>query len=202
MLEAKIAEVHLDDRDDVANVLAITSVTPSGGDPDIVIGDVAAGIPDPIPAPCVRVDAQVIRCPADDFGLHLMIMPMLQGGDDELTITLDVNPVLGDGTRVTANLGRGADSARDFSEFRDFFYGEPGNDRMMLGPNRDKAWGGPGADRALGGPGRDFLWGQAQNDFLHGGGNADIIDCGKGPHDIGVGGPGRDLGRNCEVVRH
>jgi RTX calcium-binding nonapeptide repeat (4 copies) len=62
--------------------------------------------------------------------------------------------------------------------------GETGNDRLT---------GGPSNDRMKGGPGRDRIKGRAGND---------IIDCGPGKHDVGIGGPGRDLGRLCEKVKH
>jgi Ca2+-binding RTX toxin-like protein len=201
-IESKIVEVDLTDTRDVPNVIAITAVTPSGGSPDLVIGDTTAGIPDPIPSVCARIDPEIIRCPADLFGVQLEIKPVLRGGKDEFTITLDVNPVISDLTEVHASLGKGADTVRDFSEFMDFFVGGFGADTMIAGPGRDKVKGGPGPDKAKGGPGRDLLLGGGQNDLLLGGANRDVIDCGAGPHDIGVGGPGRDLGKNCEVVKH
>jgi RTX calcium-binding nonapeptide repeat (4 copies) len=202
VVDAKIAELNLEDRSGLRNVVALTVVTPSGGQPDLVIGDTAAGIPDPIPSLCDRVDPTIIRCPADEFGVSLVVRPVLGAGKDELTITLKLDAVLSDLTKVTANLGKGADRARDFSGFRDFWKGGAGPDQMFLGPGRDTAWGGAGADWIKGGQGRDLLLGQGQNDVLLGGGQADTIDCGAGTGDVGVGGPGRDLGKNCETVRH
>ena len=62
--------------------------------------------------------------------------------------------------------------------------GAAGNDRLTGGPRKDKMKGGPGRDR------------------IKGLGGNDIIDCGSGKGDLGVGGPGRDLGKRCEKVRH
>lgn len=62
--------------------------------------------------------------------------------------------------------------------------GEGGNDRIKGGPRNDRINGGPGRDR------------------INGKGGKDIIDCGPGKGDLGIGGPGRDLGRNCETVKH
>jgi hemolysin type calcium-binding protein len=66
----------------------------------------------------------------------------------------------------------------------DTLIGGPGNDTLVGQQGNDKLVGGPGNDKAFGGPGKD------------------IIDCGPGKHDIGVGGPGKDLGRRCETARH
>jgi hypothetical protein len=56
-------KIELDDPAGTENDVAVTTVTSPGGLPDLVIGDTAAGIPDPVPSPCQRVDTQILRCP-------------------------------------------------------------------------------------------------------------------------------------------
>jgi Ca2+-binding RTX toxin-like protein len=176
----------LDDPTGAPNILAITTLTVVAGHPDIVIGDTSAGIPDPIPADCARVDSEVVRCPAAVFG----VLANLGAGNDSLSVapaftyprmlsasdSLAVTSAEVERPTVRVQFGAGADAASDLSPSRDFWNGGPGKDRFNSGPGNDKVKGG------------------AQND---------IIDCGAGKHDIGIGGPGRlDLGKHCEVVKH
>src|SRR5690348_2568591 len=51
------------DYSDYVNKVALVEATPSGGQTDLVIGDVVAGIADPLPSICPRVDPTIIRCP-------------------------------------------------------------------------------------------------------------------------------------------
>jgi hypothetical protein len=178
----------LDITDDagVENEVALTKVEVVSGFPDVVVGDTKAGIPDPIPQQCARVDSSIVRCPA---GIIVGVVGFLGGGNDTLSVSEDfgyrslsqANP-LSAATGAAFNpfvrvqFGAGADLASDLSPYRDIWNGGPGKDRFASGPGNDKVKGG------------------AQND---------IIDCGAGHHDVGIGGPGRlDLQRGCEVVKH
>lgn len=178
--------LDITDDDGVENDVALTKVEVVAGHPDVVVGDTKAGIADPIPPECVRVDASIIRCPA---GIIVGVIGFLGGGNDRLSVSEDfgyrsfspgnrfsaataaaVNPF------VRVQFGPGADLASDLSPYRDIWNGGPGKDRFNSGPGNDKVKGG------------------AQND---------VIDCGAGKHDVGIGGPGkRDLGVHCETVRH
>jgi Ca2+-binding RTX toxin-like protein len=178
----------LDITDDagVDNEVAITTVTVVPGHPDAVVGDTKAGIPDPIPPECARVDPDIVRCPATGL---IGVIGFLGGGNDSLSVSEDFGyrnasasaSPLATGTAasipfVRVQFGAGADTASDLSAYRDVWNG------------------GSGRDRFNSGPGNDLVKGGAQND---------IVDCGAGKHDVGVGGPGRlDLSRRCEVVRH
>src|SRR3954470_9139320 len=51
----------------VVNDVGFDWVTSPIGAPDLVIGDTTAGIPDPIPTECARVDPTIVRCPANTF---------------------------------------------------------------------------------------------------------------------------------------
>jgi hypothetical protein len=98
------------------------------------------------------------------------------GGNDVIVIIVN-NQARGFLTATTPALAsKGSAGARMF--------GEAGKDRLT---------GGPGNDKIKGGPGRDRIKGRGGND---------IIDCGAGKGDVGIGGPGRDLGRRCEKVKH
>ena len=154
------------------------------GYPDIVIGDTTAGIVDPIPPDCARVDPTIIRCPALNY---VGVLGDLGPGDDSLSVARDFgypsprNFMAGPAAAnpagfVRMQFGPGADSASDLSGARDVWNGGTGRDRFNSGPGNDKVNGG------------------AQND---------IIDCSAGKRDVGIGGPGKvDLGRHCETVKH
>ena len=176
----------LDDPTGATNTVALTTVTVVVGHPDIVIGDTTAGIPDGFPIQCMRVDSEIVRCPANVFGVIANFGP----GNDSFSVAAEFtyptmprafNPSASfaaatEVPTVRAQFGPGADTASDLSPSEDFWNGGPGKDRFNSGPSDDKVKGG------------------AQND---------IIDCGAGHHDIGIGGPGkRDLGVHCEVVKH
>jgi hypothetical protein len=178
--------LDLTDDAGVENEVVITKVEAVAGHPDAVVADTKAGIPDPIPQECARVDPTIVRCPAT---ILVGVVALLGGGNDSLSVSEDfgykslaavdrmpgvagaaVNPF------VRVQFGSGADIAADLSPYRDIWNGGPGRDRFNSGPGNDKVNGG------------------AQND---------VIDCGVGRHDVGIGGPGkRDLGRRCEVVKH
>jgi hypothetical protein len=174
----------LDITDDVGvdNEVAITTVTVVPGHPDAVVGDTKAGIPDPIPAECARVDPNIVRCPAR---ILVGVVGFLGAGDDSLSVAEDFGygrsvDRLGHSSAtspfVRVQFGAGADVASDLSPYRDIWNGGKGRDRFNSGPGNDLVRGGP------------------QND---------VIDCGAGHHDVGIGGPGKlDLGRRCETVKH
>jgi len=174
--------LDLTDDQGVENEVGLTKVEMVEGHPDVVVGDLTAGIPDPIPSQCARVDSTVVRCPA---GIIVGVVAILGGGNDTLGISENfgyrsVSPLAATGAAfnpfVRVQFGAGADRASDLSPYRDIWNGGPGRDRLASGPGNDKVKGG------------------AQND---------IIDCGKGKHDVGIGGPGkRDLGAHCETVKH
>jgi hypothetical protein len=169
-------EVDLDDPLGVRNTVAITTVMPSPGSPDLVIGDVSAGIPDPIPSICQRVDPTIVRCP------------------------------IGMITRVSSDLGPGRDSwgvgitqSIDASAI-DLFqaYLGAGNDRATGGVVPNEIHGGPGRDEITGGPSRDYLYGNGRNDLLIGG--PDLFRCGAGKRDRFDDGPGKDrVESTCEL---
>jgi hypothetical protein len=176
--------LDLDDDAGVDNEVAITAVTVVVGHPDVVVGDTKAGIPDPIPPECARVDPTIVRCPAN---ILVGVIGVLGAGNDNLSVSDDFgyfsasNRLSGAtaaaGSQfVRMQFGPGADSASDLSPYRDIWNGGSGKDRFNSGPGNDKIKGG------------------SQND---------IIDCGAGHHDVGIGGPGKlDLSRHCEVVKH
>src|SRR3954451_14109625 len=143
----------------VLNDVGITWVTSPGGAPDLVIGDTRAGIPDPIPSSCVRVDPAVVRCPADIFTrLDVDLGP----GSDSINVV----PAVGvDGfVTMTLRLGAGNDRAGDAGQTRDVWNGGGGRDQLASGPGNDLLRGGPqndlidcGAgkhDIGIGGPGK------------------------------------------------
>jgi len=176
--------LDITDDDGVDNEVAITTVTIAEGNPDAVVGDVKAGISDPIPPQCARVDPTIVRCPATGL---VGVIAFFGGGNDSLSVSDDFGyraftqsawPASASAVSpfVRVQFGPGADLASDLSPYRDIWNGGPGKDRLNSGPGNDRVKGG------------------AQND---------VIDCGAGKHDVGIGGPGkRDLGRHCEVVRH
>jgi hypothetical protein len=177
--------LDLTDDDGVDNEVAVTTVEVVEGHPDAVVGDLKAGIPDPIPPECARVDATIVRCPATGL---VGLIAFFGGGSDSLSVAKDfgyrnwVRPSSSTARAaavspfVRVQFGPGADAASDLSPYRDVWDGGPGRDSFNSGPGNDKVKGG------------------AQND---------IIDCGAGHHDVGIGGPGkRDLGRRCETVKH
>jgi hypothetical protein len=176
--------LDITDDADVDNEVAITTVTVVPGHPDAVVGDLKAGIPDPIPAECARVDANIVRCPAT---ILVGVVGFLGGGNDRLSVAEDF------GYGRWAAFDRSAQSSAT-SPFVRIQFGAGADVGSDLSPYRDIWNGGTGRDRLSSGPGNDLVRGGPQND---------IIDCGPGHHDVGVGGPGkRDLGRRCEVVKH
>jgi Ca2+-binding RTX toxin-like protein len=148
---------------DFVNEVGITWVTSPGGAPDLVIGDLSAGISDPIPSQCGRVDTMSVRCPAD---LFTKIVASLGPGSD----SLDVVPAVGVGGLVTMTLQLG-----------------PGNDRASDGGHTYDLWyGGKGRDELASGPGNDLVSGGAQNDVIDcGAGKHDVGIGGPGKLDLG-----------------
>jgi hypothetical protein len=95
------------------------------------------------------------------------------------------NDIVGIGISVTRSfLARTAPALAAKGNPGATLLGDVGADRLTGGPENDKLKGGPGRDR------------------IKGRGGNDIIDCGAGKGDVGIGGPGRDLGRRCEKVKH
>jgi Ca2+-binding RTX toxin-like protein len=141
------------------NAVGITWVTSPSGTPDLVIGDTQAGIPDPIPSSCVRVDSMVVRCPADVF---TRLDADLGPGPDSINVV----PAAGvDGfISMRLQLGAGRDRAGDSGQTRDVWKGGSGRDQLASGPGNDLVRGGAqndiidcGAgthDVGIGGPGR------------------------------------------------
>ena len=170
------------DYSDYVNNVALVTVTPSGGEPDLVIGDVAAGITS-IPSFCFMVDPTIFRCPQSKIG---QINLNLGRGNDKLTAQgLEGLAAFTMQRFLTAQLG-------------------PGNDVAEGAPAANTIFGGSGRDMIMGGPFGDRLFGGAQNDFLVGQGGNDLFQCGKGPHDRFNDGPGKDLVNvgTCEVRVH
>src|SRR4051794_15892547 len=164
------------------NRMALATVTPSGGSPDLVIGDVAVGIADPIPSVCARVDMTTIRCP------QLMINDIridLGPGNDTLSDRAIYAAEGHDISQINVNLGKGNDVA----------VGGPFPNVLLGGPGRDALMGGASSDRLFGGAGNDFLVGEAGDD---------LFQCGGGPEDLFNDGSGKDLVnvRTCENRVH
>jgi Ca2+-binding RTX toxin-like protein len=178
--------LDLTDDDGVDNEVGITTVTVVAGHPDAVVGDVKAGIPDPIPQECARVDQNIVRCPATGL---IGVIGFLGGGNDSLSVSEDF------GYRETSALSaRLAASSAAVTPFVRMSFGAGADRGSDLSTYRDIWNGGSGKDRFNSGPGNDLVRGGAQND---------IIDCGAGHDDVGIGGPGkRDLGGHCETVKH
>jgi hypothetical protein len=141
------------------NEVGVTWVTSPSGAPDLVIGDTVAGIPDPIPSSCARVDSMVIRCAAD---LVMRLDVDLGPGPDSINVV----PAVGvDGfISMRLQLGAGKDRASDTGQTRDVWNGGGGRDQLSSGPANDLVKGGPqndvidcGAgkhDVGIGGPGK------------------------------------------------
>jgi len=169
---------------DYVNQMALATVAPSGGSTDLVVGDVAAGIADPLPSICPRVDPTIIRCP---LSMIHMINIDLGPGSDTLSAEGVDQAAAYDITQlyIKAHLGKGRDVA-------------------VGGPGTNVIFGGAGNDMIMGGPLRDKLFGGAQNDFLVGLGGNDLFQCGKGSRDRFNDGPGKDLVNvaTCEVRVH
>jgi RTX calcium-binding nonapeptide repeat (4 copies) len=132
-----------------------------------------------VPPGCFRRDANTIHCPVELFPSpgtdeSQDVDIFAGGGNDRVTNTTNY------WTRVDGLFGA------------DVLDGQ-GNDVLIGGAGNDRLFGQAGKDTLLGGPG---------NDRINGGGGNDIVDCGPGKHDIGIGGPGKDLGRRCETVKH
>jgi Ca2+-binding RTX toxin-like protein len=142
-----------------ANDVGITWVTSPTGTPDLVIGDTQAGIPDPIPSQCARVDPTIVRCQAD---LFMRLDADLGPGPDSINVV----PAVGvDGfLTMRLQLGAGKDRAGDSGQTYDIWNGGAGRDQLASGPGNDLVNGGPqndiidcGAgkhDVGIGGPGR------------------------------------------------
>jgi Ca2+-binding RTX toxin-like protein len=171
--------------DNEVNDVALVTVTPPGSSsPDLVVGDVSAGIADPIPPFCPRVDPTIIRCP------HSMIHG------------IDVN--LGPGNDTLSAKGISEVEAYDITQiYIQAFLGK-GRDVAQGSPARNAISGGAGNDMIMGGPLGDRLFGGGQNDFLVGLGGNDLFQCGAGDHDLFNDGPGKDLVnvRTCEKRVH
>ena len=150
--------IFLEASHDFANEVGITWVTSPSGKPDLVIGDLSAGISDPIPSECARVDPSTVRCPAD---LFTMLDALLGPGPDSISV---VPAVSVDGfISMRLQLGAGRDRAQDGGQTRDVWNGGPGRDQMNSGPGNDKVKGGAqndlidcgfGKDLGIGGPGK------------------------------------------------
>jgi hypothetical protein len=76
-----------------------------------------------------------------------------------------------------------------------------GDDVIRGGAGDDTARGQRGGDRITGGNGDDVLRGGFGNDTLIGGPGRDKLDCGKGPKDVAIAGPGDVILTGCERVR-
>ena len=152
------------------NRMALVTFTPDGGSTDLVIGDVAAGIDDPIPSICFRVDPNIIRCPLST--IHDVNIDLGAGNDTLSTSGFDA--AVAQYWELAARLG-------------------PGNDTALGGPFPNLIYGGPGRDLIQGGPFNDRLFGGGQNDFLVGLAGRDLFQCGTGPDDRFNDGPGKDL---------
>lgn len=150
--------VFLEAGNDFANQVGITWVSSPNGKPDLVIGDLAAGIADPIPSRCARVDPSTVRCPAD---LFTALDAELGPGPDSIGVV----PAVGtDGfINMRLQLGAGRDRATDAGQTRDVWNGGPGRDVLDSGPGNDKVKGGAqndiidcglGRDLGIGGPGK------------------------------------------------
>jgi Ca2+-binding RTX toxin-like protein len=176
--------LHLSDEAPEANQLAIVTVVPSGGAPDLVFGDRSAGISGPLPPFCFIVDPTIFRCPASMIGgLEVNLGP----GNDTLSAK-EIDAALNREIAlryINANLAKGRDVA-------------------VGGPVRNVIIGGPGRDMLMGGPLGDKLFGGGQNDFLVGLGGSDLFQCGSGNQDLFNDGPGKDLVnvRTCEDRTH
>jgi Ca2+-binding RTX toxin-like protein len=173
--------------DSEVNQVALVTVTPPGSSsPDLVVGDVAAGIVDPIPFFCFRVDPTIIRCP------HTMIYG----------ITVDLGP----GNDTVSAKGISEAEAYDTALIYIQMKLGAGKDIAQGAPGRNSISGGPGNDTIVGGPFDDRLFGGGANDFLDGLGGNDLFQCGAGGRDLFNDGPGKDLVniRTCEkrVRRH
>jgi Ca2+-binding RTX toxin-like protein len=150
--------IFLEAGHDFANDVGVTWVISPNGKPDLVIGDLSAGIADPIPSQCARVDPSTVRCPAD---LFTALDAVLGPGPDSIGVV----PAVGvDGfINMRLQLGAGKDRARDAGQTRDVWNGGPGRDVLDSGPGDDKVKGGPqndiidcgfGHDLGIGGPGK------------------------------------------------
>ena len=166
-----------------ADQMAIVTVSPSGGSPDLVVGDLTAGIAS-IPPNCFAIDPTAFRCPQSMVG---QININLGGGNDTLTAK-----------------GIRGSLAEDLHRIYMRAYMGGGNDVAEGSPGRNVIVGGPGHDMIMGGPLGDQLFGGAQNDFLVGLGGNDLFQCGKGNRDLFNDGPGKDLVniRSCEERVH
>ena len=150
--------IFLEAGHDFANDVGVTWVISPNGKPDLVIGDLSAGIADPIPSQCARVDPSTVRCPAD---LFTALDAVLGPGPDSIGVV----PAVGvDGfINMRLQLGAGKDRARDAGQTRDVWNGGPGRDVLDSGPGNDKVKGGAqndiidcgfGHDLGIGGPGK------------------------------------------------
>jgi Ca2+-binding RTX toxin-like protein len=167
---SKPLDLRLDDPTGVADQVGISSATPTAGKPDLVIGDLTAGIQNPLPNVCQRVSSTIIRCPLTGF---TSVTANLGGGNDTWGIgtTTDIDAAALQ--LYTAYLGAGNDVAEG-------------------GPVSNQLYGGAGRDEIKGGPKNDGLFGGAQNDLAVGLGGDDLFQCGKGNRDRFNDGPGRD----------
>src|SRR5262249_40612163 len=139
--------------------MALVTVTPPGGSPDLVVGDVTAGIASISPN-CFMVDPTIFRCPQSMVD---RIVINLGAGNDSLS----AQGISGLVDRLNqaylrAYMGRGNDVA----------LGAPAPNVIFGGSGRDLLMGGPFPDQLIGGP---------QNDFLVGLGGNDLIQCNGGP---------------------
>ena len=180
--EGATFELDLDDLAGVKNEVGFAIVTPTGGMPDLVVGDLTAGIPDPIPSFCQRVDSLTIRCA--EFMISRVDGSLGAGNDIwGVGITQDVDTAAL--SLFTAYMGAG-------------------NDRASGGAVPNDLHGGPGHDVLQGGPDRDSLYGNGQNDFMIGHAGADLFRCGGGKKDRFDDGPGKDRVEvgSCEIRVH
>lgn len=136
----------------------------------------------------------------------------LYAGNDSLTISGDVPPVMANGmdgsdTIVAGNSakdelsgGNGADSIVGGSG-NDYLGGDSGKDTLVAGSGRDtlsgdagndSITGGSGADLLLGGAGSDTLVAGSGNTTLRGASGADSVDGSGGGDDLLAGGGGPD----------
>jgi hypothetical protein len=217
-----LCTVRLTDPVGEKNNLVATLLTPAGGKQDLVIADTVAGIADPIPPDCARIDLTIIRCPANLYG---GLSGSLGGGDD--SFTLDIPPseadrpfepnfmdlIFGAGddqlTVVVKNIAAEVKYAlgpgNDTGVIRGQFIFSPADRKtgravstakraaeVSGGAGRDRISGGNGAEVLKGGSGRDQLKGGQGSDKVFGGGGSDLMFGGPGV-DFMFGNAGRDF---------
>lgn len=191
------------------NSVVWTLFTPAGGSQDIVLADTTAGIADPIPDDCARIDGETIRCPSINFS---GLVGGFGSGPDSLIFNLPGTEGAGWGFTPLLNVGFGSgnDSHTLFAAVPVIVRVDGGDesDSLSFGVHlgvgfRKRATasatkrmvhanGGGGRDAISGGPGGQVLRGGAGADQMKGGKGSDRMFGGGGP-DAMFGGPGVDF---------